>query len=472
MAIRVAYPTDKRRPGAGAEFDFTANSQSLVPAGRSVLCIGIGKGGTQAAGKPVQVYSDSDAETYFGVGTEVTLMARKALEVGRLHGSAPEVWAIGIDELVGGTAATSTITLTGPAAAGGDLVLRIAGRTVRAPVTSGDTAATVATALKAAIDRIARDLPVTAAVAGAVVTLTARAKGLHGNEAALATVSAPSGISVALVQPTAGAGVVSIVAALAAALTRDYYAVAIGNHATQDITDWGTHAASAWATMAKRFRYAFVGERGALATAQTLSAAANSERVIVVNCPSSPSPSYEIAAAAAAAAMVHENPAHNRNGMTLPLYPPDLDLALSDGQIETALASGITPLTPDVTGQRLKIERLVTTKTTVSGAPFEGLLDFGNSWAVARFAREMDPIFGRMLEGKSLDDGLLADLLATAKRALRRRAQSGWFIDVEALIAQVKVERDPVVSTRALLELPERVTPIANQVIVKHNLYT
>lgn len=472
MAIRVSYPTDKRRPGAGVEFDLTSNSQSLAPVARAVLVIGIAKGGTQSALKPLQVFSDRDAEDAFGAGLEVTLMARKALETGRLLGAAPQVWAIGLDESAGGTAATSTITITGPATAAGDVVVRIAGRTARAAVAIGDTATTIAAALKLAIDRLGAQLPVTAGVALGVITLTARAKGVWGNEAQLAKVQAPAGVGVALVQPTNGAGVVSIVSALDAALTRDYFSIAIGNHVAQDITDWAAHAATAWATMTKRFRYLFVGERGSLGTAQGLSAAANSNRVIVVSCPSTPSPSYELAASVAGASQVHENPAYNRNGLVLPLYPPDIDLVLIDSQIESALGSGCTPLTPDTTGQYLKIERLVTTQTTVSGAPFEGLLDYGNSWAIAKFAKECDPLFARMLEGKSLSDDLLTDLRAVAKRELRRREASGWFIDVELLIAQLKVERDPNVSTRALLELPERPAPIANQVIAKHNLYT
>jgi phage tail sheath gpL-like len=472
MAIRVSYPTDKRRPGSGAEFDFVSGSQGLVPASRAILCIGIAKGGTVAQHVPTQVFADKDAEDYFGTGLELTLMLRKALETGRKLGAVPQVWGIGIDENAGGVAATGTFTITGPATAAGDIVIRIAGRTVRSTVAVGAVQNDIAAALKLAVDKAAKDLPVTAGVAANVVTLTARAKGLFGNDVALEVVSKPAGVGITPVAMAAGAGVVSIITALDAALTRDYYGIAIGNHAAQDITDWAAHVATAWGTMIKRFRYLFMGERGALATAQTLSAAANSEKVVVGSYPSSPSPSFEIAAALACLSQVHEQPNYNRNGTVLPLYPPALASVLNDAQIESALGSGLTPLTVDTTEQFAKVERLVTTRTTVSSAPFEGLLDFGNSWALAKFAKELDPLITRAIEGKNIDDNLLGDVKAVVRRSVRQRGNDGWFTDVETLLQQLKVEKDPAAPTRVLLEIPEKPTPIANQVITKHVMIT
>jgi phage tail sheath gpL-like len=224
--------------------------------------------------------------------------------------------------------------------------------------------------------------------------------------------------------------------------------------------------------MIKRFRYLFMGERGALATAQTLSAAANSEKVVVGSYPSSPSPSFEIAAALACLSQVHEQPNYNRNGTVLPLYPPALASVLNDAQIESALGSGLTPLTVDTTEQFAKVERLVTTRTTVSSAPFEGLLDFGNSWALAKFAKELDPLITRAIEGKNIDDNLLGDVKAVVRRSVRQRGNDGWFTDVETLLQQLKVEKDPAAPTRVLLEIPEKPTPIANQVITKHVMIT
>jgi phage tail sheath gpL-like len=470
MAIRVAYPTDKRRPGSGVEFDFVTGAQGLAPVARKVLMIGIAKGGTQLQHTPIQVFTDKDAEDYFGIGTELTLMLRKGLEVGRFLGTSPEFWGIGIDELGAGVAAAGSFVITGSPTVAGDIVFRIAGRTMRAACAVGDNATAMGTSVANAIAKNGRNLPVTSANAAGTVTHTCRTKGTWGNDIALEVVSKPAGVSITVNAMAAGAGLVSIVSALDAAATRDYPAVGIGNHATQDITDWLAHSATMWAAMVKKFRYACVGERGSLGTAQTLTAAANHETVLVASCPSTPSLSSELAAALATLLMVHEQPNRNRNNTVVPIYPPPLASELIDSQVESALGSGATPLTIDTTGQYAKFERVVTTRTTVSAAPFEGTLDFGNSWALAKFAKEIDPILARLIADRNINDSLIGDIRREISKRARARANDDWFTDVETLLAQLKVERDPNVNTRVLYELPSKPTPIANQVIGKHVL--
>ena len=78
-----------------------------------------------------------------------------------------------------GVAATGTITVTAPATQAGELALYIAGQKVSVGVAAADPIATVATNIAAAITALP-DLPVTAAAAGAVVTLTSKWKGITG----------------------------------------------------------------------------------------------------------------------------------------------------------------------------------------------------------------------------------------------------------------------------------------------------
>lgn len=95
-----------------------------------------------------------------------------------------ELWVIAVADAAGGATATGTITAAGTATAAGTIPLYIAGQRVSVGVTAGDTAAMVATAINAAINA-ALDLPVTSTVAAAVVTATARWKGLTGNDIAM-----------------------------------------------------------------------------------------------------------------------------------------------------------------------------------------------------------------------------------------------------------------------------------------------
>lgn len=470
MTIKTSYPSDKRRPGSGVEFDLTSGSRGLVPVDRSMLLIGIAKGGTVAAGVSTQIFSESDAETSFGVGTEVTLQCRMALAVSRLLGAAPKIYAIGIDEPGASVAATSQFAVSGTATAGGEVVFRIAGRTMRASVANGDAAAAVATAMKTAIDRLAGQLPVTALVASANVNLTHRHTGVTGNDVVLEVVDKPAGISIALTQPTTGTGTVSVVAALDAALSRDYWTIGFAEHTATDITNFKTHSATAWGTTTKRYRFGFFADRVSLAAAQTLASGANDKTVIVGSYPLSPSLPSEIAAALATMAVIPEKPNYNHNGTSLPLYPPAMASVLNDAQIESALGSGVTPLTVDVTETYAKMERLITTQTTVGTTPYEGCLDIGNPFAIARVAKELDFELALAMQQRNVDASLLGDLRTIARERLRTRERSGWLQNVEAHMGELKVEPHPTVPTRILLEIPDSVVPIANQVIAKHVL--
>ncbi|WP_318358051.1 phage tail sheath subtilisin-like domain-containing protein [Enterobacter sp.] len=123
-----------------------------------------------------------------------------------------ELWIIAVDEPAG-DAATATLTITGNAQASGTISLYVSASRIQAAVVTGDAAATVATTLAAAINANA-DLPVTATAAAGVITLTARHKGLAGNDIPLTvnyygTVggeTTPDGITVAITAMSGGTG--------------------------------------------------------------------------------------------------------------------------------------------------------------------------------------------------------------------------------------------------------------------------
>jgi phage tail sheath gpL-like len=83
-----------------------------------------------------------------------------------------------------GVAATGTITVATPATQAGQIDLYIAGQHIAVGVAAADPIATVGTNIAAAITAMP-DLPVTAAAAGAVVTVTAKWKGITGNDIAI-----------------------------------------------------------------------------------------------------------------------------------------------------------------------------------------------------------------------------------------------------------------------------------------------
>lgn len=132
--------------------------------------------GSAVAGQPILV-QDSAVAGLFGANSMLAQMHK----IARKNAPLQEIWALPLADFVSGVAATGTITVAGaPVTQTGVASVYIAGRRVRVGILSTDTNNTIATNLAAAINAAA-DLPVTATVASAVVTLTARHKGTLGN---------------------------------------------------------------------------------------------------------------------------------------------------------------------------------------------------------------------------------------------------------------------------------------------------
>lgn len=199
-------PGDIRVPGSYLEFDASKALSGLPSVPLKLLVIGQKiAAGAQAALVPIRINSPAEAVAAFGRGSLA------ALGFAALKGvnDRTESWGIGLNDVGGGTAATGTLTVAGPATTSGTIFLYVAGARVPVGVAAGDTALQVAAAIGAAINA-ALDLPVTAAVAAAVVTLTARNKGTAGNDIDLRLnlfqgEALPGGVGVVIVAMNGGA---------------------------------------------------------------------------------------------------------------------------------------------------------------------------------------------------------------------------------------------------------------------------
>lgn len=473
MTITTLFPSDNLVPGVGGEFDLITGSRALAPVDRKLLLIGTKGTGTATVEKPYQVFDEAGGDTLFGIGSEVALMVRAALATARgLLASQPEIWCMGIAEPGGGTAATGTFTITGTATEAADVVVRIAGRYVRATIKSGDVQNTIATTLRDKINELQRDLPVSASAATNVVTCTYRHKGTNGNDVRIEVVSAPAGVTVTPsgANLTTGAGTIDITNALNAAETADYWAVAISNNEATDISDWKAHADLMWATMSDRYRFIFMADIASLAAAQTLCSTANDEREVIATAAGARSLPGEIAATLACMTQAREKPNYNHCLTEFThLYGADLDVSYDPTEQQTALTSGATPLVSTKTGG-MRLVRLITTKTTNNSVTFRGLLDFAKPYTIARCARELDDLITAALPGKNLDEVWQGDLKSLALRVARGREQAGWLQDVEKHKGEITAEVHPQNRQRSLLQMPWAVVDIAAQVIVKNQL--
>ncbi|MBS0363674.1 MAG: phage tail protein, partial [Proteobacteria bacterium] len=139
-------PSTLREPLFYAELD-PSHANTAQPQLRALLIGAMAtSGGTATAGTPEIVSSVADAKAKYGAGS---ILARM-VSTYRANDPFGEVWALPIDASAG-TAATGNIGFTGPATANGTLALYIAGDLVQTTVTSGMTAAQLATALAASV---------------------------------------------------------------------------------------------------------------------------------------------------------------------------------------------------------------------------------------------------------------------------------------------------------------------------------
>jgi len=307
-------PASIRKPGVYAEFNtrlavrtLPANLQPMLIVGQRIAA------GTQAAGAPVGIFTDRQAADLFGRGSILHLMCRAAIQANAYL----QLTAIAVDDAGGGVAAAGTVTPSGPATASGVLSVNIGNQRVDIAYAAADSANTIAAALNAQIAK-QPDLPVTAGVAGAIVTLTAKNKGTLGNEIKVsAAFTLGTGVGCVVVAMSTGATDPDITATLAAMFSAGHKIIATAINTQASLLVLRTHLDAVSSAIEKRGAMGFFGFTGTLANGTTLAGQINAGRITGALLPSTTSLSYELAAAYASIAAFEEDPARPLNTLQL-----------------------------------------------------------------------------------------------------------------------------------------------------------
>lgn len=134
-----------------------------------------------------------------------------------------ELFVIAVDEPTAGSNATGTIQISGTAEETGILSLYIGNSKIQSRVTVSDTAEAIANGLHNTINANP-DLPVTASVSNSTITLTAKHKGLSGNDiplcfnyyGTLGGEENPDGLNIVITQMNGGTGTPDLTPVIAA----------------------------------------------------------------------------------------------------------------------------------------------------------------------------------------------------------------------------------------------------------------
>ena len=367
-------PVSMRKPGAYLEWNNKLALRNLPTNQQKVVLIATHTASTLPALTDLaNVFSEADVAATYGQGSQAHLMVRAALTA----------WPYATLSLIttaddaAGVAATATITFTGTATIQGVLRVGIANADVlQIGVKRTDTAASVATAVAAAINAQV-DLPVTAAAAAGVVTLTAKNKGTDGNFIRISHSLTAAGLTAVATEFAGGDANPDIEPALTAIVAEGHDILAVGLNDAANLLKLRDHLEAVAAPQEKRWALGVYGQTASLATATTQALALNSEFMVNAWYRGTPSLPCEVAAAFAVVLASEEDPARPLNTLALAGIGvcPVADKTLRSEQ-ENALYNGVTPLETSAEGTRVQIVRAITTYTkSVNGTADESFLD-------------------------------------------------------------------------------------------------
>lgn len=483
--IETGISPSLARPQTFHRFTYLRGGGQLTPLAQKVALLGTmlapSADVTGAAGVVYELNSADDAAKLFGIGSEGHCMAIEAYLTQRLLGQGPRIVGCCALEPAGGAKATFTITITGPATESKNLVLTAMGRRFKIGVSKDDIAADIAAAVVTEMSRFTDELPFTVAAVAGVVTATYRHKGTNGNDLDFTCEQKPAGVGVLIAAGVAGAGALDLSACYDAIEATDIDGFAISTRSGDDITDISDHVTAMWAPSEKRWRWGFVGDTETLATATALAAAANDRAIIVGSMEASPSMPFEVATALAVGAMSRERPNANYDGMELPLYPPPIASAYNGSEVESGIAAGLCVLTPIergriVVGDRVKLERMVTTKTTENNQPFLNCRDLAVPRTGAYMARQLDIKYAERFGPNANPDGVLedddsVDRVRDMVAALWHTAQANKILaNVDADLGELLVEPDGEADGRLDVQTAMTVVMPLHQVAYSHRV--
>ncbi|WP_065259037.1 phage tail sheath subtilisin-like domain-containing protein [Pseudomonas bananamidigenes] len=369
MAIGFSnIPADIRVPLFYAEMDSSAANTASSAMRRLIVGQVNDDAAGESIGKLVLVSSVALAKDIGGQGSMLAAMYetwRKADPIG-------EVWCLPLQNETGETA-SATVTIAGTATEGGLLNLYVGGVRVQSVVPAAATAAVVASALAVKINA-SPDLPVTAAAAQGVVTLTCKWTGESGNDIGIVLnrlgksngEATPAGLTVTATAMSAGVGVPDAVDAIAALGDEPFeflcqpWSDTTTLNAWRDAMDDNT---GRWSWAKQLFGHVYSAKRGTVGTLVAAGQVRNDQHMTIQGVEAGvPQPVWVVAAALAARSAVFISADASRPTQSGSL--PGLDPAPASDRFtlterQSLLSYGIA--TAYFEGGYVRIQRSITT---------------------------------------------------------------------------------------------------------------
>ena len=376
-----------------------------------------------------------------------------------------ELYVIAVPESTG-AAATILLTVTGAATETGTVNLYIGRTRIQAAVINGDNVTTVAGSIKEAINADPT-LPLTATAAAGMVTLTARHKGLYGNELPV-TLNyygfgggevLPAGVQIAIAAGTAGSGAPVLTGAVAAMADEPFDYIGLPFSDTASINSLVTEmndTSGRWSYARQLYGHVYSAKIGTLSELVTAGDQFNQQHITLAGYEKdTQTPADELAASrtARAAVFIRNDPARpTQTGELVGMLPAPKGKRFTMTEQQTLLSHGVA--TAYVESGILRIQRDVTTyKKNAYGVADNSYLDSETLHTSAYVLRRLKSVitskYGRH---KLANDGtrfgpgqaivtpeVIKGELLTTYRQLER---AGIVENYELFKQHLKVERD------------------------------
>lgn len=312
---------------------------------------------------PVRIRSAAQARALFGTGSQLAHVSERYFD----SNTTTETWAIPLDDLPAGVAASGGIDFAGTDVQAGTANLYIGGRRVTFGVGQGASAADVATACADAINAN-MNLPVTATAAAGSVAIDCRWTGETGNRIDLrfnarAGEELPANLITTITPMAGGAGNPDLAPAIALMGDAQHNIVITPFIDTANVQALVDELEERNSALVQKEGQAIAGEDASLAALATLGTRFNSRFLSIVGWEGSPTPPYEIAAVVGALAAYHGQLDPGRPFQTLPLrgvMAPDESRRFEAKERNALLYDGISTIVTGP-GDQPQLERLITT---------------------------------------------------------------------------------------------------------------
>lgn len=353
-------PASIRKPGKYLEFNTRLAVRTLPANEQKVLLIGqrLAEGSVPAL-TPILVFSDAEAEGYFGAGSMLHAMVRAAI----VAYPYVELTCLAVDDAAAGVKAAGGVALTGPASGSGVATLRVGNDLVQVAIESGDTAAEIASAL---VDQAGEqtDLPVVITAALGALTITAKHKGTLGNLIGLAFSCTAPGVAGTVTAMTTGQTDPALADALAAVAGAGHTVIVTPYADATSLATLRTHLDFTGGPLEQRGAVGVYATAGTLAAATTLAGQVNHGRISGALLRGAKTTPWKIAAAYGAVLASEEDPARPLNTLVLTgIDAPEVADRLTRTEQEVLLHNGVTPLEAGPDGTSVQIVRAITTYT-------------------------------------------------------------------------------------------------------------